>query len=290
MASREISVGFSKYTISYEIIGRGEEIVFLHGWGAKKEVMKKAFGEHLKNFRQVYIDLPGFGASTIKSPLNTKDYAKIISAFLKDIGSQPLCIVGHSFGGKVGALLEPRVLVLLSSAGIPNKKRLSVRMKIAIFKFLKLFGFGHLYRLFASKDVAGMSAVMYETLKNVVNEDFSSVFRDCCSQALVFWGEDDKTTPLANGKKISELLRNCKDFVPLSGDHFFFLTHGKIISEQISLFVEKLQDSVASGAELDFEPLGEDLDLIHENAQNQDWNSKENAGDESWNSKEKRAE
>ena len=35
-------------------------------------------------------------------------------------------IVGHSFGGKVGVLLNPKELILLSSAGILKKKSLNL--------------------------------------------------------------------------------------------------------------------------------------------------------------------
>ena len=227
-----------KYNISYEIIGQGkEDILFLHGWGANKEIMKKVFQAHLPDLRQIYVDLPGFGESDLNHPLNTKKYANIINTFLQDINSKPKIMVGHSFGGKIAALLEPEILVLLSSAGILAKKRLWVRIKILIFKFFKMLGFGRLYRLFATKDVAGMSVWMYETLKNVVNEDFSDIFAKQKGLALVFWGQSDKTTPLQCGEKIAYLIKNSK-FYPLIGDHFFFVLHGKMISEEIMKTLE----------------------------------------------------
>lgn len=238
MASRQIKALGAKYNISYEIIGDGADIVFLHGWGAKKEIMKKAFGAHLDGYRLIFIDLPGFGASSINKPLNTRSYAKIIKAFLDDIKAKPLCIAGHSFGGKIGALLNPPFLVLLSSAGIINKKPFLTRLKIAIFKCFKALGFGRFYRLFASKDVAGMSQTMYETLKNVVNENYESVFKACKSKGMIFWGQDDKTTPLKNGEKIAKLMPNTLDFIPFSGDHFFFLAHGDKIAHIIKSYLQ----------------------------------------------------
>lgn len=250
MASREISYKGVKYSVSYEIIGSGTEILFLHGWGAKKEIMKKAFSAYLDGFKQIYVDLAGFGASSIKHPLNTKNYAGIMREFLASIGANPPCVVGHSFGGKVATLLEPKILVLLSTAGILNKKSFSVRAKIMIFKFFKMLGFGHLYRLFATKDVAGMSATMYETLKNVVNEDFSSIFRRCKSKTLIFWGKDDKATPVNNGKIISEIMPDCVDFDPLNGDHFFFLTHGELISNRMKALILECSECENDGYEI----------------------------------------
>lgn len=230
MAVKEIKYGGKIYRISYETANPANKDValFLHGWGANKEIMKKAFGMYFKDFRHVYVDMPGFGASSMHGALATKDYAKIMKSFLDELGASPKIIFGHSFGGKVATLLNPEYLALLSSAGIVAKKPLWVRFKIALFKFLKLFGLGFLYKFFATKDVKGMSKTMYETLKNVVDEDFSSKFADFGGKAFIFWGEEDKATPLKSGERVSRLIKN-SEFHALKGDHFFFLLHARYI-------------------------------------------------------------
>ena len=230
MAVKEVKYGGKIYRISYETINPANKDValFLHGWGANKEIMKKAFGAYFKDFRHVYVDMPGFGASSMHGALATKDYAKIMKSFLDELGANPKIIFGHSFGGKVATLLNPQYLALLSSAGIVAKKPLWVRFKIALFKFLKLFGLGFLYKFFATKDVKGMSKTMYETLKNVVDEDFSSKFADFGGKAFIFWGEEDKATPLKSGERVSRLIKN-SEFHALKGDHFFFLLHARYI-------------------------------------------------------------
>ena len=230
MAVKEVKYGGKIYRISYETVNPAHKDValFLHGWGANKEIMKKAFGAYFKDLRHVYVDMPGFGASSMHGALATKDYAKIMKSFLDELGANPKIIFGHSFGGKVATLLNPEYLALLSSAGIVAKKPLWVRFKIALFKFLKLFGLGFLYKFFATKDVKGMSKTMYETLKNVVDEDFSSKFADFGGRAFIFWGEEDKATPLKSGERVSRLIKN-SEFHALKGDHFFFLLHARYI-------------------------------------------------------------
>ncbi len=230
MAVKEVKYGGKIYRISYETVNSANKDValFLHGWGANKEIMKKAFGAYFKDLRHVYVDMPGFGASSMHGALATKDYAKIMKSFLDELGASPKIIFGHSFGGKVATLLNPQYLALLSSAGIVAKKPLWVRFKIALFKFLKLFGLGFLYKFFATKDVKGMSKTMYETLKNVVDEDFSSKFADFGGKAFIFWGEEDKATPLKSGERVSRLIKN-SEFHALKGDHFFFLLHARYI-------------------------------------------------------------
>ena len=234
MASRAVKYGSDEYEISYEVLNpkASKTLLFLHGWGANKEIMKKAFGSYLSEFCHVYIDMPGFGKSSIFEPLKTSDYAKIVANFCDELQIKPDIIAGHSFGGKVATLLAPRNLVLLSSAGIVVQKPFSVRAKIAVFKILKIFGFSKFYKLFATKDVSGMSRVMYETLKNVVDEDFTRHFADFGGRAFIFWGENDKATPVTSGETIHKLIKN-SSFFPLGGDHFFFLLHAKFIGEEI---------------------------------------------------------
>ena len=250
MAVKEIKYGGKIYRISYETANPANKDValFLHGWGANKEIMKKAFGMYFKDFRHVYVDMPGFGASSMHGALATKDYAKIMKSFLDELGANPKIIFGHSFGGKVATLLNPEYLALLSSAGIVAKKPLWVRFKIALFKFLKMFGLGFLYKFFATKDVKGMSKTMYETLKNVVDEDFSSKFADFGGKAFIFWGEEDKATPLKSGERVSRLIKN-SEFHALKGDHFFFLLHARYIDGVVNAGLNLMDLDDESGIE-----------------------------------------
>jgi len=235
MAIRELIYNFKPYSISYEILNqeKSDTIVFIHGWGSNKEIMKQAFAKHLKRFRLIFLDLPGFGSSSINIPIKTDDYANIVRLFLNSLHVENYCVVGHSFGGKVGALLNPKNLILLSSAGILVKKSFKIKMKIKIFKIFKNIVPQNMYRFFASDDVSGMSQIMYEILKSVVDEDFIKVFENVTSKTLIFWGKDDTATPISSGKKIVKIVKNSK-FYPLDGDHFFFIKNSKFISKVLN--------------------------------------------------------
>jgi len=238
MATKEILYKDKIFDISYEIVNqnKSQDIVFLHGWGSNKELMKQAFGNYLDDFRLIFVDMPGFGRSSNEIVLTTMDYKEIMDTFLDSISSSKEIIAGHSFGGKVATLLNPKKLILLSSAGIKTKKPLKVKMKIAIFKALKPIGLGKFYKIFVSKDVEGMKQNMYETFKNVVDEDFSKEFSKFKGKALILWGKSDTATPLSSGKKIASLIKN-SEFYAYEGDHYFFLKQTKEVSQRICEFI-----------------------------------------------------
>jgi len=73
---------------------------------------------------------------------------------------------------------------------------------------------------------------MYETFKNVVNEDFSQEFAAYSGRALLFWGEEDTATPLSCAHKIEKLVKNSA-LETYSGDHYFFMQNTADIAHKI---------------------------------------------------------
>ncbi|MCK5111286.1 MAG: alpha/beta hydrolase [Arcobacteraceae bacterium] len=237
MAVKQLNYKNKLFDISYEILNpkHKDVIVFLHGWGSNKEIMKQAFGGYLKEYKHIYIDMPGFGKSNNNYVLTTTDYVEIIKEFLiqLDTSITESVVAGHSFGGKVATLLNPKKLVLLSSAGIVEEKSPKTLLTIRMAKIFNRFGLGKVTKMLRSKDVDQMSETMYETFKNVVDEDFSQSFAKYDGEALIFWGDKDTATTLNSGKTIHSLIKNSK-FKVYDGDHYFFLKYAKDIANGIS--------------------------------------------------------
>ncbi len=235
MAVKEILYKEKQYNISYEIHNTQNmqrDVLFLHGWGSNKEVMKTAFKNFLKDYRHFYIDMPGFGNSNNNSILCTQDYASIVEIFLSlcNISLDRVLVVGHSFGGKIAVLLKVKKIVLLSSAGIVPPKKAITKLKIVCAKICNFIGINSSY--FRSKDVEGMPSCMYETFKCVVNEDFTNYFKQCNAHVLILWGQHDTITPLECGKMIATLIPY-NEFISFEGDHYFFINQAQQISDRI---------------------------------------------------------
>ncbi|PHS56198.1 MAG: 2-hydroxy-6-oxohepta-2,4-dienoate hydrolase [Sulfurimonas sp.] len=245
MAIKSIQFNQHSLDISYEIVNPEAKVdlIVLHGWGSNKALMKKTFSGFMDSFRHIYIDLPGFGNSTCNMTLTTKDYARIVELLLANINASKDIIMGHSFGGKVALLLEPKVLVLVASAGIYVRKALKVKVKILTFKFLKILGFARFRSLFVASDAKELNEPMYQTFKNVVDEDFSSEFSSYEGIALLCWGKDDTATPISSAKKIDTLINN-SSLKLYDGDHYFFMKYATDISKNIEhTFLKTLEHS-----------------------------------------------
>jgi pimeloyl-ACP methyl ester carboxylesterase len=234
MAIKSIQYNQHTFDISYEIVNPHAkiDIIILHGWGSNKKIMRDNFHLAMHGFRHIYIDLPGFGSSTCSTALTTADVARIVELLLVHINVSKCIIMGHSFGGKVALLLDPKVLVLLSSAGIYRSKSVKVQTKITLFKMLKGLGLAKLRSKFVAEDAKHLSEHMYQTFKNVVDEDFSDRFSKYSGKALLCWGKDDTATPLSSGKKIESLIEDSQ-LVVYEGDHFFFTKNIKEISQRV---------------------------------------------------------
>ncbi len=238
MAIKKIDYFDKSFWINYDIQNNDKTkvIVFLHGWGSYKEIMQQAFSTKLNDFKHIYIDMPGFGKSPNDYTLTTKDYANIMEIFLEKLLQKDqlenISIVGHSFGGKVATYLNPKNLILLSSAGILETKSAKTLLTIRMAKIFNKFGLGKVNKLLRSKDVDNMNPNMYETFKNVVDEDFSEVFKKHQGNTLIFWGETDTATTLESGKTIHKLIKDSY-FKSYNADHYFFLKSNDDISNII---------------------------------------------------------
>jgi len=236
MAIKSIQYNQQTFNISYEILNPSAQVdlIVLHGWGSNKNLMKQSFSPFMDTFRHVYIDLPGFGSSTCSVALTTADVARIVELFMVHINASKDIILGHSFGGKVALLLDPKLLVLVASAGIYIEKSFKVKSKIFLFKILKLFGLSKFRSLFVAEDAKELSEHMYQTFKNVVNEDFSDEFIKYNGEAVLFWGKNDTATPISSAQKMDSLIKKSKLKV-YDGDHYFFMKNAKDVSQKIEI-------------------------------------------------------
>lgn len=90
--------------IYYEEYGAGKPILCIHGFGEDLRMMKgciEPMNSKLKNYRRIYIDLPGMGKSVGLNEIKNADLMikKLMEFINKVIGNELFFIVGQSYGG-----------------------------------------------------------------------------------------------------------------------------------------------------------------------------------------------
>lgn len=92
--------------LSYLTAGEeGPAIVFLHGWGAFKELWWSTLRDLGRDYRCFAIDMPGHGESRIGQADQIERIATLVADFCADLGLTSIILVGHSMGGSVAVEL-----------------------------------------------------------------------------------------------------------------------------------------------------------------------------------------
>lgn len=251
----EVNVG--PLTIHYESLGKGKELLFLHGWGGKWESWFPIL-EHFKaNYRVTALDLPGFGKSDTQTlPFGVSDYAKVVAEFIKKICLEKPVVVGHSFGGTVASLLTalyPELvsrLILVDARGFRNKSLKKLALKAvaktgkAIFSFpillhVQMAAQNLLYRIIKEEDYL-KAGKLKESFKIIVEEDLKPILPSISVPTLIVWGEKDTFTPLSHGKLFHQLIPYSKLVVIPHVGHFSYLENPEMFNEEVEKFLKEM--------------------------------------------------
>jgi pimeloyl-ACP methyl ester carboxylesterase len=89
----------NKGDIYYSIVGEGEPIVFIHGFGLDSRMWKPQVQQLSTNHKVITYDLRGFGKSSL--PENKYSHVDDLRALLQHLQISNTKLVGHSFGGEI---------------------------------------------------------------------------------------------------------------------------------------------------------------------------------------------
>ncbi len=241
-------------SLYYEKYGNEDKyILILPGWGDTRGTFNYMI-EHLKDKYTIYIiDWFGFGNSEFPDyDLTIYDYANVIRDFIEKENIDNPILIAHSFGGRIATLIsgyykdEINKLILIDIAGIKPKKNIFKLIKTYTYKLLKKLSvlipkrkrnlyLKRLFRHFASTDYKELDNSMYQTFKNVVNEDLKFTYKAIKQEALLIWGENDKSTPLKDGIYMRKNISNSSLIIYPNSGHFSYLDYpiltNKIIDE-----------------------------------------------------------
>jgi len=225
------------------IVGQGEPVLLVHGWGAHTGLLQPLVSRLSRYSYRLYLfDLPGFGESAEpKKPLSIFDYAGFCGDYM-DYHQLPwVNYFGHSLGGRIGLVLASdgsqriRKMVLSNSAGIQTRPALPSRFRLHLYKSvrdsLRHIGaaplaarLAQLYtRRYGSDDFQQASPVMRQTLVKIINQDLLEQARRVSVPTLLVWGDQDQETPLWMGRKLESAMPDAALVVYEGAGHYAYL-------------------------------------------------------------------
>ena len=229
--------------INYKIIGDGDLVVLLHGWGQNIEMMQPLV-RGLKNKKVLIIDLPGFGKSSEpKSIWSIEDYADFVNKIVNNLGYNKCSIIGHSFGGKIGLVYASKYdvdkLILLASPYKVEIKKESLKLKV--LKKVKKFPILNKAVEFAKKhmgstDYRNASGIMRDILVKHVNNDITGSVKKIKCPVLIIWGDNDVTVDKSNAYELESLIKDA-GVVILPGTHYAYLENINQVIRIIKNFI-----------------------------------------------------
>jgi len=236
--------------INYEMIGYGEKkIVLLHGFGTSLHTwddIKELFPKD--EFTLYLIDLKGFGNSSKSEDdkYTIQEQSKIVEQFIRDINTDSLYLIGHSFGGAVALLTQISFLHEKSKTRISKLIMidcLAYIQDMSVFmEYLKTPLLNKVTFLLPNKIRAEyiLDKIFYD--KNMVNDKLinryaafyeedelvyifitpaaqfdqtgydkiKDAYKNIPTSCLIIWGKNDPVLSVNNGVRLSKELPNAK--------------------------------------------------------------------------------
>ena len=242
--------------LHYEDCGEGHPILLLHGWGCNTTTFNAIRPFLEAHFRVLTVDFAGFGQSDEpKDVWGVEEYTRSIEALAKAEGVENPILIGHSFGGRVSIVYASRnkvqKVMLVDAAGVKPRRSLSYYRKVYTFKLLKCLAPIFLGKSRAeqmiqarrakagSSDYNQASPMMRRVLSKVVNEDLCHLMPKITAPTLLFWGENDTATPLADAKKMEKLIPDAGLVTVAGAGHFSFLENTPLFLRVAESFLQK---------------------------------------------------
>ena len=244
-------------SIYYEKYGNNKKnILILPGWGNTRTTFTNIINFFKDNTIYI-IDYPGFGNSPIpEKELTIYDYTNLVRDFLDEMQIKNPIIIAHSFGGRIATLLtgyyKEKIdkIIMIDAASIKPRKSIKVLIKQTTYKVLKKLTYllpklkqeyyrQKLLKIFGSTDYQNLPNNMHKTFKNIVNENLIYYLKNIESETLLLWGKLDKDTPLKDGYKMNNLIKNSALIIFPKGNHFSYLQYPYLTNKIIFEFIKE---------------------------------------------------
>lgn len=237
--------------IDYNLIksnsGNKNCILFLHGWGGNKNSFISTINLLKSKYDCLSLTLPTTAPTNLAWDMI--DYVNCVAALTKSLNISTVSIVCHSFGFRIATImnylsqskdfdnyLQIEKIVVTGGAGAKKFnifKKIDLNNNICLLKQKK---YKFLYQNLASRDYKELVPTNKITFKNVVNFNTFRMLKFNIP-ILIFWGINDKETPIWIAKKIFKNNKKNALFYKTKSDHFAYLKQSAYFNNLVVKFL-----------------------------------------------------
>jgi pimeloyl-ACP methyl ester carboxylesterase len=177
--------------VAFLQMGKGKDLVFLHGYLSSKEAFTAQINYFSRFFRVTAIDFVGFGGSMpLKAPFSVADYAHWTQETLRLLNVQKPHVIAHSFGCRVAvkmASVSPDCfdkMLLTGAAGVVLKRGFRYHLKVKTYRLVRRIAPKFAEKRFGSAEYRTLPPIMRESYKKIVNEDLRTDARKIENEVL----------------------------------------------------------------------------------------------------------
>ncbi len=248
-----------------EIMGQGEPLVLLHGWGMNSAVWQGVVKRLLADYRLYLVDLPGMGLSKPVYPYHLHTLAEAVAEVIPGVSN----ILGWSLGGMVAqqiALNQPervsRLLLVGSNACFVSKQgwahgidashfeqfsqRFADDFNATLLNFLTLqcmhakdtrSTIRTLRTAFAERPMPNQHA-MQQALQILLQADLRADVGRLFQPTLIIHGDRDSLAPVSAAHWLAMQLPRAHLRVMAGAAHAPFLSHVEAFCDTVDAFLK----------------------------------------------------
>ena len=223
------------------------KLYIIHGWTYKPEPWQTVIRALKKyDIDAELLKVPGLGTKSDKV-FTIQDYSDWAHTRLP----KGAIALGHSNGGRILLNMLCREgsdylsgLILLDAAGIYEKSRKRDLSKALSKTFAPLkkvpLARKVVHKVLGASDYEQAPDNMKKTLDNMLTSDQKLDISNITTNTQIIWGSDDKITPVRQGKKMHELLKNSELTIKDGWRHSRYLVDADELAAEIADKYEKL--------------------------------------------------
>lgn len=228
------SINYQGHKICYTIVGKGNPVLFIHGFGETGTVWKNQIDFFSNELEMIIPDLPGSGDSEMIDDMSMEGMAEVMRAILQEEKKEALPVIGHSMGGYIVLAFAEKYPASLTGLGLfhstafadSEEKKDTRRKGIAFieqhgaFEFLKTTS-PNLFSPATKSENSGLIEEFISGLNNfsplslvsyynamMMRPDRTEVLRNAGYPVLFIMGKYDTAVPLADNLKLCSLPEN----------------------------------------------------------------------------------